>query len=421
MLPGSYKTVRWVLIGWITVSTVLNYMDRQTLSILAPVLRDQFHMSAQAYSNIVSAFLLSYTVMYTGGGIFVDVVGERLGMAACIIWWSIATAFHSLARGPFSLGVFRFILGIGEPGNYPAALRATTSWFPKAERGLPVAVYSSGSALGAILAPPLIAWIALTFGWRFAFLVPGIAGLAWVVVWLAIYHKPARYGFALETAATSGARQPVLRLLRDRNVLGLFLARLIADPVWYFYLFWIPEYLKRERGFSLAEIGIYAWIPFVAADAGGIFAGLASDRLIQGGLGAPQARRRILYAAAAFAPLGILTSAVGSSGSAIALIALAGFICFVWFINTATLVSDVFPESVVGSVQGLIGSSGSAGGVLFNLLTGYLVDHGGYRIVFVLVGSMHLIASLILWLLMRDEQPSNRALPATPVLSSANS
>ena len=421
MLPGSYKTVRWVLIGWITVSTVLNYMDRQTLSILAPVLRDEFHMSAQAYSNIVSAFLLSYTVMYTGGGIFVDVVGERLGMTACIIWWSTATALHSLARGPFSLGVFRFILGIGEPGNYPAALRATTSWFPKAERGLPVAVYSSGSALGAILAPPLIAWIALTFGWRFAFLVPGIAGLAWVVVWLAIYHKPARYGFALETVATSCARQPVLRLLRDRDVLGLFFARLIADPVWYFYLFWIPEYLKRERGFSLAEIGIYAWIPFVAADAGGIFAGLASDRLIQRGLAAPRARRRILYAAAAFAPLGILTNAVGSSGSAVALIALAGFICFVWFINTATLVSDVFPESVVGSVQGLIGSSGSAGGVLFNLLTGYLVDHGGYRIVFALVGSMHLIASLILWLLMRDAPSSNHALPAATVLSSAGS
>ena len=421
MLRGPYKTVRWVLIGWITVSTVLNYMDRQTLSILAPVLRDEFHMSAQAYSNIVSAFLLSYTVMYTGGGIFVDMVGERLGMAACIIWWSIATALHSLARGPFSLGVFRFFLGIGEPGNYPAALRATTRWFPKSERGLPVAVYSSGSALGAILAPPLIAWIALTFGWRFAFLAPGIAGLAWVVVWLAIYHKPARYGFAVTTAGSSGARHSV-RLLRDRNVLGLFFTRLIADPVWYFYLFWIPEYLKRERGFSLAEIGIYAWIPFVAADAGGIFAGLASDRLIQRGLGAPQARRRILYGAAALAPLGILTTTVRSSGAAIALIALAGFICFVWFINTATLVSDVFPESVVGSVQGLIGSSGSAGGVLFNLLTGYLVDHGGYRIVFALVGSMHLIAALILWLVMRDEQPSNHALPVTnSVVSSASS
>jgi ACS family hexuronate transporter-like MFS transporter len=321
------------------------------------------------------------------------------------------------------LGVFRFILGIGEPGNYPAALRATTSWFRKAERGLPVAVYSSGSALGAILAPPLIAWIALTFGWRFAFLAPGIAGLAWVVVWLIIYHKPARYGFAVETALTSATRPGWTRLLRDRNVLGLFFARLIADPVWYFYLFWIPEYLKRERGFSLAEIGMYAWIPFVAADAGGIFAGLASDRLIQRGLGAPQARRRILYAAAAFAPLGILTSGVRSSGAAIALIALAGFICFVWFINTATLVSDVFPESVVGSVQGLIGSSGSAGGVLFNLLTGYLVDHVGYGSVFALVGSMHLLASLILRLLMRDERASDHALPraSNPILSPANS
>jgi ACS family hexuronate transporter-like MFS transporter len=408
MLRASYKTLRWTVILWITVSTVLNYMDRQTLSILAPFLRDQFHMSAQQYSNIVSAFLLSYTVMYAGGGVFVDAVGERLGMAACIAWWSIATMLHSVATGPWSLGILRFLLGMGEPGNYPAALRATTTWFPKSQRGLPVAVYSSGSALGAILAPPLIAWITFRLGWRFAFLLPGICGLVWVLVWLALYRKPAEYGFSVVTGtANAGTRRAWWSLLRDRNVLGLFFARMIADPVWYFYLFWIPEYLKRERGFGLAEIGLYAWIPFVAADLGGLFAGFCSDRLIQHGMQAARARRRVLYGAAAFAPVGILTSRAQSSGTAIALIAIAGFICFVWFINTATLVSDVFPENVVGSVQGLIGSAGSAGGVLFNLLTGFMVDRGGYRAVFVLVGSMHLVAALILWRLMRDVPPAN--------------
>jgi MFS transporter, ACS family, hexuronate transporter len=408
MFRTSYRTLRWVLILWITVSTVLNYMDRQTLSILAPLLRDQFHMSTEQYSNVVSAFLLSYTVMYTAGGAFVDAVGERIGMTACIVWWSVVTMLHSLAAGPLSLGALRFLLGIGEPGNYPAALRATTTWFPKKERGLPVAVYSSGSALGALLAPPLIAYITLRLGWRFAFILPGACGLIWVAVWLAIYRKPAEYGYSVASSPQSDGPKPSWRsLLRDRNVLGLFFARMIADPVWYFYLFWIPEYLKRERGFSLADIGFYAWIPFVAADLGGLFAGFSSDRLIQHGMPAACARRRVLYGAAALAPVGILTSRAQSNGAAIALIAVAGFICFVWFINTATLVSDVFPESVVGSVQGLIGSAGSAGGVLFNLITGFLVDHKGYGAVFALAGSMHLVAALILWGLMRDTPPTD--------------
>lgn len=408
MLRMSYAKLRWALILWITVSTVLNYMDRQTLSILAPLLRDQFHMSAQQYSSVVSAFLLSYTVMYTGGGAFVDAVGERIGMTACIVWWSVVTMLHSFAVGPLSLGALRFLLGIGEPGNYPAALRATTTWFPKKERGLPVAVYSSGSALGAILAPPLIAWITLQFGWRFAFIVPGACGLVWVAVWLVIYRKPSEYRYSVETDPQTVAAKPSWRsLLRDRNVLGLFFARMLADPVWYFYLFWIPEYLRRERGFSLADIGLYAWIPFVAADLGGLFAGSYSDHLIRRGMPAATARRRVLYGAAAVAPVGILTSRAQSNGAAIALIAAAGFICFVWFINTATLVSDVFPESVVGSVQGLIGSAGSAGGVLFNLITGFLVGHTGYGAVFALAGSMHLVAALILWRLMRDSPPTN--------------
>ncbi len=395
----SYNRLRWFLIGWITLSSVLNYMDRQTLSVVAPLLRDEFKLTNQDYSNIVSAFLVSYTVMYTVGGWFVDWIGERIGMAACIIWWSIATMLHSLARGAFSLGVYRFVLGIGEPGNYPAALKATTSWFTKAERGLPIAVYSSASSLGAIIAPPLIAWLTLRYGWRYAFLVPGSLGLIWVVVWLRTYHRPEGNLDAVEPA-----RPPVrwAALLGDRNVLALVLARLLADPVWYFYLFWTPEYLKRARGFSLAEIGLYGWIPFVAATVGGMSGGLASDRLIRGGTGPAAARRRVLYLSAVLAPLAALTGWVSSAGAAIALIAVIAFVSYVWFTNTAALVADVFPESVVGTVQGLIGTAGSGGGILFNLAVGFLLDRFSYTPVFLLAGSMHLAASLALWLLMRD-------------------
>lgn len=417
MFRSTPNRIRWAIVMWITVSTVLNYMDRQTLSILAPVLRDEFHMSAQQYSNIVSAFLLSYTVMYTGGGFFVDTVGERLGMAVCITWWSIATMLHSIATGPWSLGVLRFLLGIGEPGNYPAALRATAAWFSRAERGLPVAVYSSGSAVGAILAPPLIAFITLRFGWRFAFLLPGMCGLVWVVVWLALYRRPAYFGYQIAAPNAKVLPRPAWStLFRDRNLLGLFFARMLADPVWYFYLFWIPEYLKTERGFTLADIGFYAWIPFVAADMGGLFAGFFSDWLIRRGIPPSRARRAVLYGAAVVAPVGVVTGRVGSSGTAIALISAAGFICFVWFINTAALVSDVFPENVVGSVQGLIGSAGSAGGVLFNLFTGLLVDRFGYAAAFSLAGSLHIVAAFVLWRLMSDDLPDDRVPLQSPAL-----
>jgi ACS family hexuronate transporter-like MFS transporter len=172
----AQNRLRWFFIAWITVSTILNYLDRQTLSIVAPALRDRFHLTNEDYSHIVSAFLVSYTVMYTAGGRFVDFVGERVGMATSIIWWSIATMLHSLATGAFSLGVFRCLLGIGEPCNYPAALKTASAWFPKRERGLPIAIYSSGSAVGAIFAPPLVAWITIHYGWRYGFLFPAASG-----------------------------------------------------------------------------------------------------------------------------------------------------------------------------------------------------------------------------------------------------
>src|SRR5215831_7072249 len=192
-LALSYRKMRWVIAAWLTLSTVLNLIDRQTLSILAPMLRDKFQISQLTYSHIVTAFLVSYTVMYTVGGAFVDWIGERIGMAACILWWSICTMLTGLAQGALSLGIFRFLLGLGEPGNYPAALRATTRWFPKAERGLPIALFSSGSAIGNVIAPPMIAGLTLLYGWRAAFVLPGLLGLLWLAGWLAIYRAPAEY------------------------------------------------------------------------------------------------------------------------------------------------------------------------------------------------------------------------------------
>ncbi|MCJ7503210.1 MAG: MFS transporter [Acidobacteriia bacterium] len=416
MLNLTYRKLRWIIAGWLTLSTILNLIDRQTLSILAPLLRDKFHLSPQDYANIVSAFLISYAVMYTVGGRFVDWIGERVGMAACILWWSICAMLTSLAQGFWSLGIIRFLLGIGEPGNYPAALRATTRWFPKAERGLPIALFSSGSAVGNIIAPPMIAGLMLLWDWRAAFIIPGALGLIWLVVWLWIYRLPEHLpGISQEelawirnensqgvASASASGPQRWGDLLKDRNVLALVLCRLVSDPVWYFYLFWIPEYLTRERGFSLAEIGLYAWIPFVAGAVGGMVGGRASDRLVHAGVSPARARTRVLYISAAIAPLGMLTGKVHTAAMAIALIAVMAFVVYSWFINTAALIPDLFSEKVVGSVLGLMGTAGSAGAVVFTTLVGFLLTHYSYTAVFLLAGSMHLLASLILWSLLRE-------------------
>jgi ACS family hexuronate transporter-like MFS transporter len=322
----------------------------------------------------------------------------------------------SLAQGFWSLGIIRFLLGLGEPGNYPAALRATTRWFPKAERGLPIALFSSGSAVGNIIAPPMIAGLMLLWGWRAAFIIPGALGLVWLVVWLWIYRLPEHLpGISQEelawirnensqgvASASASGPQRWGDLLKDRNVLALVLCRLVSDPVWYFYLFWIPEYLTRERGFSLAEIGLYAWIPFVAGAVGGMVGGRASDRLVHAGVSPARARTRVLYISAAIAPLGMLTGKVHTAAMAIALIAVMAFVVYSWFINTAALIPDLFSEKVVGSVLGLMGTAGSAGAVVFTTLVGFLLTHYSYTAVFLLAGSMHLLASLILWSLLRE-------------------
>ena len=410
----SYRTMRWVIAGWLTLSTILNLIDRQSLSILAPFLRDKLHLTTQTYAHVVTAFLASYTIMYAVGGRFVDWIGERVGMAACILWWSVCTMLTAFVQGGLSLGIVRFLLGLGEPANYPAALRATAVWFPKAERGLPIALFSSGSAVGNVLAPPLIAAITLLWGWRAAFVLPGLLGILWVMVWLIIYHSPDRFadwhvqsGPQLRNKGLTVSRDAQTSwfgLLKRRNVLALVLCRFISDPVWYFYLFWIPEYLKRERGFSLTDIGMYAWIPFVAGAAGGMTAGWISDALIARGAFPIRARTVVLYVAAALAPVGMFTGVVHSAATAISLIAVMAFVVYCWFINTAAIIPDVVSDDVVGSVLGFMGTAGSASGALFSLLVGYWLAHYSYGLAFMLAGSMHVLAALVLRSMLRIKE-----------------
>ena len=416
-LTTAERRLRWFIIGWITLSTILNLINRNTLAILAPTLKDKLGMTQEAYGHIIMAFQLSYAVMYIAGGRFVDRIGEKIGMTACIVWWSVATMLHALSRGVLSLGIFRFLLGVGEPGNYPAALRATARWFSKEERGLPIAIWSSGSSVGSLLSVPLIAFLGLHFGWQMAFFVPGFLGIIWVVVWVIAYRMPSvavegpTRGLepALDVTLANARPETFVGLLKDRRVLAIILARLLTDPIWVFYLSWTPKYLAEVWKFDLAKMGLYGWIPFLFGGMGGVFGGMASDWMIRRGLDPAKARKRVLYVTGAIAPLGMLTGFVGSAGISIALIALMAFVCYVWFINTAALMSDVFPEGVVGTVLGLSAGVGQFGGILIAWLAGHLLaKNGSYTTLFIVAGSGHILASFAILLFLKDKPDTTR-------------
>lgn len=419
MARPLYRRLRWWVVALLFLATVINYVDRQTLSILSTTLRTELHLTEQDYANCVSAFLVSYAVMYAVSGRLIDRVGVKLGAAACVVWWSVAAMLTGLARGPLSLAFFRFLLGIGEPGIFPAGMKASGEWFPRKLRGTAIGIFSSGSSIGAIIAAPLVVWMTTHLGWRAAFIIPGLVGLVlWLPLWLAVYRSPAETTItaeesaALQADANAGAKRSWLSLLRERKVWALLLGRVGADPVWYLYLFWLPDYFQRVRHLSLAEIGIYAWIPFLFADLGAVFGGMISDRLIRRGWAAPRGRFAVLCGIAFLAPLGACVGFVESTPLAIAVTCLIAFLCQAWSTNMATLVPDLTAQSETASVMGLLGTAGSIGGILFAQVLGVSIAVFGYASAFVLAAVLHPLSLLFLFLLLRPTLRAARPAPA---------
>jgi MFS transporter, ACS family, aldohexuronate transporter len=381
-------------------ATVINYLDRQTLSVAAPVLREQFHMSNVEYSRVVFAFLLAYTLSNGISGPVVDRLGTKLGYALCMMWWSVAALLHGFATGGLSLGMFRFLLGVGEAGNWPAGVKVATEWFPERERALASGIFNSGSAVGAILAPPIVAWTLLRYGWPTAFVAVGAVGLIWLVLWLPAYRTPHAAAAEIEAAPI-----PVRVLVGTRVVLAFTLSKIFLDPVWYFYIFWFPEYLKRARGFDMAAIGKYSWIPFAVAGAGNFLGGGLSAWLLRRSASVTVARKG---AVTFFAVL--MTSAIGvvvvqQAWLAIALVSIAMLGYTGSLANMLALPGDVFPKGSVASVYGLASMGSGFGGMLFTLITGWVVDHYSYTPVFIGFGLLPLICAAILWLLVGELWP----------------
>lgn len=437
-LPG----LRWWIIGLVFFATLINYIDRLTLTTLAPQITKDLRLSNAAFGDIVFWFLLAYTVSQSLSGKLYDRVGTRVGFVVSITVWSVAAMLHALARGPFSLSAFRFLLGLGEAGNWPGAAKAVAEWFPVRQRAFGMAIFNSGAALGSVVAPPLIVWLATRYGWQPTFVVTGALGFVWLAAWLLFYRTPDRHPWiteeeraliaegqrreeddagdeasrvvaehgaapSVEDAATSAAHSGAARkgapgwgeLLRHRQVWAIVLARFFVDPVWWLYITWLPLYLSQARGFSLKDIAVSVWVPYAAADAGSLIGGWLSGFLIGRGWSVDAARKTVIAAAALLMPAGIFAAYASTAYGSLALMCLVLFGFQVWINNVQTLPSDFFPDRAVASVAGLGGTGAGVGAMIFTLLTGRVTQTFGYTPVLVAAGLLAPLGTIVLFAL----------------------
>jgi len=412
---GKVRGLRWYIIGMICMLTVINYVDRMTLSVLAPTIMDEFGMTNVAYARVVTTFLLAYTISQALSGKVLDRIGTRRGFMLFVGIWSVASMLHATARNAVQLAAFRFMLGFGEAGNWPGAAKAAAEWFPTRERAFAMAIFNSGASVGAVVAPPLIAWVALTFGWRRAFFIGAALSIIVMVLWFFLYRAPAEHPRLSDAerahilsdqdpadATAPVSRRPWLSLFRYRQVWALVAARFLTDPIWWFLISWLPNYLKNERGFSLALIGMFAWIPFLVADIGNLSGGGISSLLIRRGWGVDRARKTVMVTSALLIPLGVTAIVTTNSDAvAIAAVSVIAFAFQSWIVNVITLPSDCFPKQDVGSVAGIGGTAAGIASMLFTMLVGYLVDNFSYTPVYVLVGLMAPLGALLFLLVMK--------------------
>ncbi len=393
---------RWWIVWTLFFSTAINYINRQTLSVLAPVISREFHLNHSQLSNIFGSFQFAYAGTWLIGGVLLDIVGTRLGLSIAVIWWSLVSIATSFANSALSFGVLRFLLGIGEGVNWPGASKAVAEHFPAQERSLAVAVFDSGSSVGGAIAAVAIPWIALKLGWRYAFTFSGLLGLLWLIVWLAVYPKRDPAVEDRASGSTSVLHKSTwLPLLRRRDTWAIVIGRSLTDPIWWFYVFWLPQYFSDTRGFSLKQIAAFTWIPFVAADLGNFAGGWGSGALVKRGMPVLRARKWICVVSTVPILAGIPAVLIANPYSSLAFICLALFGYASWSTMGLTLPSDLFPPEVVASVTGLSGLAAGLSGTLFTLLVGTLVDHFSYVPAFVVAATAPVLATLSVVYLIR--------------------
>lgn len=415
MVPSGKKTVknlRWWIIGLVTLGTVLNYLARSTLSVAAPTLKDELGMSTATYSYVVLAFQLAYTVMQTVAGTVLDLLGTRLGLFVFALGWALSNMAHGLATSWQGLAIFRGLLGATEAAAIPAGAKSVSEWFPARERPLATSAFQMGTSVGAIAAPPLVAFCVLTWNWQSAFLFTGALSLLWAIIWWFVYDTPKRHRrlgdeeralIAEGQSAEEEQGRPATRaaVLRSRGFWAIAIPRFFAEPAWQTFNFFIPLYLVTVWKLDLASVAIWAWMPFVAADLGSLAAGLVPPWLMRRGADILTSRKITMSIGAVCMVGPACIGLAGSPGLAIALFCVGGFAHQMLNGALITLCSDVFDSRMVGTASGMAGTMAWIGGMLFTLLIGQSADVYGYGPLFVALGALDLIGMAILWFLLR--------------------
>jgi len=402
------------------VATTVNYLDRILLSVLIPVIREEMHITDKQYGFINGAFQIAYTTGFLFMGKFIDRFGTRIGYAVSIVWWSIAAALHALASGVVSLSFWRAMLGLGEAGNFPAAIKSVAEWFPKKDRAFATGIFNAGTNVASMIGPPLFVWMVFHVSWRTCFLITASLGFVWVVFWLFSYRHPADHKYVspaeleyIHSDAPAAGSEPRLgwaAALRYRQTWGFAIAKFLTDPVWWFYLYWLPPYLYDVRKFDLKQISWALPVIYLMADFGSVAGGWISGYLIRRGWSNGRARKTAMALCAALMPVAATAALVQDPLLAIALICLATSGHQGWSANLFTTTSDVFPKNATASVTGIGGFLGGLGGFLFSaVIPGYVVTHFGYTPVFLTMGAFHLTALFLLHVLMGDLKPIEMA------------
>lgn len=418
----TIKGLRWWIIVLVCLGTIVNYLARNSLGVLAPTLKNELGMSTQQYSYVVAAFQVGYTIMQPVCGFIVDLVGLRIGFALFGVLWSFAGVLHAGATGWLSLAGFRALMGLTEAAAIPSGMKAVAEWFPDKEKSVAVGWFNSGTSLGAMLAPPLVVFLHLRYGWQSAFVVTGAIGFLWAALWFAFYRSPKDHaalsdaerekiiGGQLRPVSAERGKRPLKDVVTSRRFWAIALARFFAEPAWQTFSFWIPLYFVNERHLDLKAIAMFAWLPFLAADLGGLVGGYLSPFLIKR-FSIPLVWSRVCgVVLGAFMMIGpACVGLVASPYTAIALFCVGGFAHQMISGLVNTLSADVFDPEEVGTASGFAGMAAWIGGLGFSLLVGALADKVGYGPLFGLLGAFDLIGAALLIVLIRGQSHEERA------------
>jgi ACS family hexuronate transporter-like MFS transporter len=406
--PASY---RWTICALLFVATTINYVDRQVLGILAPTLQRELHWTEADYGDIVSWFSFAYALGFLAAGRVIDWIGVRRGLAAAVVAWSVAAIGHAFARTVAGFSFARALLGVSESAIFPGSIKAIAEWFPQRERALATGIFNAGTNMGAILTPLIVPWIALRWGWQWAFVATGTLGLVWLLLWIPLYRNPETGSDGSVTVATV----PWTSLFGHRQTWAFIVGKLMADPVWWFYLYWLPKFLDAKYGVKLAQVAAPIIVVYLIADVGSVGGGWISSALIKHGWTVNRARKATMLAMALLIVPTALAPRAPNMWAAVLIVAVAAAAHQAWSANVYTLASDMFPKFAVGSVVGIGAFAGAMGGVLFQRVTGRVLQANGsdYAPIFVVCGLAYVTAWVIIHLLAPRLEPAHLAIRQT--------